>query len=133
MSAAAGREEVFRRYGRTNSGMAEAETDRQREARHRREDATLDKTRRQALGVADEGRAEAARRAEARATANAHTDPASEPFGRRPRTTSGMFALKAASETGSFSSVLPTVHPVADNSDGCGGRLDEPRRPSLFT
>jgi hypothetical protein len=66
LSAAAGREEALRRYGRTNSGLAEAETDRQRAARHRREDAAQEQAREVAQGQADEGRAEAQRRVAAR-------------------------------------------------------------------
>ncbi|MGY1751554.1 hypothetical protein [Blastococcus sp. SYSU D01042] len=61
-SAAAGREEALRRYGRTNSGQAEAETDRQRTARHRREDAAEVDAAKAARGRADEGKAEAQRR-----------------------------------------------------------------------
>ncbi|TFV66086.1 UNVERIFIED_ORG: hypothetical protein E4P37_07910 [Bacillus sp. AZ43] len=65
-SAAAGREEALRRHGRTNSGIAEAETERQKSARHRREDAAQEEARQEAQDRAEEGRAEARRRLAAR-------------------------------------------------------------------
>jgi hypothetical protein len=65
-SAGDGREEALRRYGRTNSGLAEAETDRQRAARHRREDAAQHEAAQVAQGHAEAGKAEAQRRIAAR-------------------------------------------------------------------